>query len=295
VKWPLLMTLAGQFKPRRRRALALKKAMEMHRNGDFSGACKALRSATKEDAPWSAEMKADLHILWAQCQFYANRDVREALRLLAAAREMGCDEAYYQAIKGEILWDSGERDAAVKAFEMSVAENPTAWYLTHLAWALSRLEDERAEGVWREVVKDDPANCVAHAYLGHEASRRGRRDEAVSMLKKAEELARTARDVFEVAALYHDLEDYEAAIQKYNRAEKLDCPQKGMLYAAIASCYIALGDRKAARTYMLRAEQYDPEDNYVRETTQEYNKKWQRLSDPARRMTGADPRVRRSP
>ena len=158
MKWPLLTALVGQFKPRWRRARALEKAMEMHRNGDFSGACKALRSATKEDAPWSREMKADLYVFRAQCQFYANRDVREALRLLAAAREMGCDEAYYQAIKGEILWETGERSAAVKAFEMSAADNTTAWYLTHLAWALSRLEDERAEGAWREVLKADPTN-----------------------------------------------------------------------------------------------------------------------------------------
>ena len=101
------------------------------------------------------------------------------------------------------------------------------------------------------------------------------------MLRKAEQLAHTAHDVFEVAALYCDLEDFETAIQKYTRAEELGFPQKGMLYAAIASCHIALGDRNAARTYILRAEQYDPEDNYIRETEQEYNKKWPRISEPA--------------
>lgn len=217
----------------------------------------------------------DVYTLWADLELLANHDPRKAIELLDKAQEIGCSQmAYYYAKRAEALWETGERNMALQCYERSVAADPCAFYLSNLARALSFLNNERALSVWQQVLEEAPKNCLAHTYIGWEAAKSGDRDKALLMAKKAEELQSSIRDVCEIGRLYYELEEFQAAINKYLEAKKLGYYEEGVLYAAIADCYLSLGDASAAQKYAQWAMRIEPENDYVKDVWREYKERF---------------------
>jgi lipopolysaccharide biosynthesis regulator YciM len=109
---------------------------------------------------------------------------------------------------------------------------------------------------------------MAHAYLGHELLRSGARDTAVSLARAADQLAHTGVDFAHVAGLYHDLGEFQSAIERYGYAERQGCKNVAAIYAAVADCYFSLGDENAVREYLRRAEECGSTNGYVREVSE---------------------------
>jgi tetratricopeptide (TPR) repeat protein len=204
----------------------------------------------------------DVYILWAELELLANHDPRKAIELLDKAQEMGCTQmVYYYTRRADALWVTGERHMALQFYEKSVDEDPCAFCLSNLARALSYLNDTRAQTIWQQVLEEDPKNCFAYRYLGWEAAKSGDRNKALLLLKKAETLQSSVRDAFGIGRIYHELEEFQTAINKYLEAKKLGYGEEGVVNAAIADCYLSLGNESAARKYVQLAVQHDPEDD----------------------------------
>ena len=110
--------------------------------------------------------------------------------------------------------------------------------------------------------------------MGWKAAKSGDRNKALLMAKKAEEFQSSFSDIFEIGLLYHELEEFQTAINKYLEAKKLGCGDEGWLHAAISDGYLSLGDASAARKYVQLAMRSDPENDYVKEIWQEYQEKF---------------------
>lgn len=241
----------------------------MYEKDNFGEAYAVLRDVMENEPRWSKV--GDVYTLWADLELLANHDPRKAIELLDKAQEIGCSQmAYYYAKRAEALWETGERNMALQCYEKSVAADPCAFYLSNLARALSFLNDERALSVWQQVLEEAPKNCIAHTYIGWEAAKSGDRDKALFMAKKAEELQSSIRDVCEIGRLYYELEEFQTAINKYLEAKKLGYYEEGVLYAAIADCYLSLGDASAAQKYAQWAMRIEPENDYVKDVWREY-------------------------
>ena len=219
----------------------------------------------------------DVYIMWADLELLANHDPHKAIERLDKAQEIGCSQsqmAYYYLRRAEALWVTGERHMALQCFERSVDANPSAFYLSNLACALSSLNDKRAHIVWQQVLEEDPKNSLAYTYMGWEAAKSDDRNKALLMAKKAEKLQSSFSDVYEIGRLYHKLDEFQSAINKYLEAMKLRYEEEGLLNAAISDCYMSLGDAGASRKYVQLAVQRDPENDYVKEVLHEYKEKF---------------------
>ncbi|UCG58119.1 MAG: tetratricopeptide repeat protein [Phycisphaerales bacterium] len=228
---------------------------------DASAARKYVESALRFDPK-----SGDAHLIWAQLEMQVSGDLSRARESLDAALEAGSvEEGDYYALHGYIEWESGACERAIEDYAKSVEADPTVSNLTMLASALSRTDDKRALRVWQRVLEKDPNSCTGQVGVAGEAAKLGDRDKALLMAKKAERLNPSADDVFLIALVYHRVEEFRTAIDKYLEADKLAFKDKGMLYAAVADCYRSLGDASATRKYIEWAVRRSPEDDYVKE------------------------------
>ena len=239
----------------------------LQEKGDYKRAYDVLCNAIESGSRLSKF--ADIYILLAELELLVNQDPHKALEALNKAQEMGCTQiAYYYLRRAEALWGIGEIQTALQCFEKSVEAEPCAFYRSNLARALSSLGDARARSVWQEVLEEEPENCLAHSHLASEAAKSGDRDKAIVMANKADKLASSEGDIFDVASLYHELGEFQTAIKKYLEAIKLIkfSPKRGWLYADIADCYLSMGQTGLARKYLKRALKYCPDEEYVKES-----------------------------
>lgn len=233
--------------------------------GAFDEAYTTFREIIDNEPEWSKN--GDVYILWADLELLANYNARKALELLDKAQETGYSlTGLYYARRAQALWITGERQVALQCYERSVSADSD--YLREYARALSCMNDKSAMGVWQQVLDRDPKSVLAHAYIGWEAAKSGNPDKALLMSKRAEELASSATDFYELGLLYHDSEEFRAAINKYLEAKKFGYKDEGGLYASIADCYLSLGDKSQARKYAELAISSEPENYYVKEVWQ---------------------------
>lgn len=241
----------------------------MYGKGQVRAAHAALSEMMQTDSRWSKD--GDVYTLWAELELLANRDPRKALELLRKADEVGFSEkGYYYVVYAEALWDSGEHKTAIEYFERSVAADGGELHLTSFAQALSCARDERALDVWQEILQKDPRNCLAHIYVGFEAAISGDREKALFMAKCAGELQPSAEEAFDLARLYQDVREFKTAIDIYLKAEKLGYEELGPLHAAVADCYLSLGDVISGQKYAELGLRCSPENNYAKEVWGKY-------------------------
>lgn len=257
-----------------RQMLSYHRVLAMYGRGDFAGAYAAICRGIENHPECSKGPY--LYVLWADLELRLNGDISKARYLLDEALRVGpSDWAFYYKTRAWLMWESGERERSIQDLEKSVEADPQVANLTEFASTLSNVDDKRAMSIWERILEKDPDNCLAHAYVGHEALKSGDRGKALLMAKKAEELHSSAQDIFLIGRLYHELEEFKTAVQRYSEADKLGYEDNGSLYAHIAACYCSLGDMRAARKYIKRAVRCSPEDDYVKEVQRECE---QRLS-----------------
>ena len=94
------------------------------------------------------------------------------------------------------------------------------------------------------------------------------------MAKRAEELQQSVDDLVDIGWFYHELEQFQYAINKYLEAEKLGYQEQWFLYAAIADSYLSLGEVGLSRKYLEQAVRCDPENEYVKEVRRKYEERF---------------------
>jgi tetratricopeptide (TPR) repeat protein len=142
------------------------------------------------------------------------------------------------------------------------------------AQALSEIQDSRALNIWQQVLEKEPDNCLAHIYIGLEAEKSGDRGKAMLMAKRAEKLKPSVEDIFTIGILYHNLDEFQAAINTYLVANNLGFKDKTLVYSSIAACYLSMEDKKLARKYAEWALKSDPENEYAKEIWHEYKERF---------------------
>jgi tetratricopeptide (TPR) repeat protein len=203
-----------------------------------------------------------------------NEDLSEAQAHLDEAWSCGFPESvglsYYYTLQGDLKHRKGQEEQAIDLYEESLDVEHSSYTLIMLAQALSLNGDERAEDAWREVLREDPTNSTAYAFLAQHAMGSGDRQGTIAMAKKAEECHLEPRDVFNLATIYHEVEEFSNAITLYDRADSLGWPAKGEIHAAAGECSMQLGSVDEGRSRMKQAMRHDPENDYVRAICQKY-------------------------
>ena len=273
IKFPL-RRIINLFRPQMRQMRTFRDVLAKYDKGDFKGAYTSLCSVLKIQSQWSKD--GDVYTLWAELELRVNNNPDKAQELLARAHEIGCSEmGYYYNVYGTVMLRKNDCERAICYFEQSVDIDPSVPNLIMLAQAVSMVDDKRALSIWEQVLEKDSENCFAHVNIGWQAARSGDRNKARTLAKKAETLRSTAEDAAEIGRLYHELEEFQSAIDAYLEADKLGYEQKALIYAAIADCYSSLDQKSTARKYVQRAMRQDPDNDYVKDVWREYQEKFE--------------------
>ncbi|MHC4117370.1 MAG: tetratricopeptide repeat protein [Planctomycetota bacterium] len=207
-----------------------------------------------------------LYVLCADLELRVNEDSSKALGLLKKAQQLGgLDLAHFYATRGLARWNAGDEQEAIEDLENSIALNPDAEVMSCLGRLLTSAYDKRAAGIWNQILEREPDNCSAHTFAGMEAARSGDRDLALRMAARAKKLTASADESFELARLYEHLEMGEEAISAYLEANRLGFPDKGELYARIATSYAATGDMDHAAKSVKKVVKVGLHDDYVKD------------------------------
>ena len=218
------------------------------------------------DSQSKSTLLGNLYVLLAELELRVSEDPCKALRHLEKAQQIGClDLARYYEIRGNVMCKLGKHDKGIQDIYNSIAIKHSVDKLVNLGRWLSFLRDERADGVWEQVLDEDPNNCAAYIYIGLKAARTGNRDKAILMVKKARELKPSAENVFEIGTLYHELNLFDDALKAYFKAYKLRYESRYPLYTAIACSYFSLGDYKSAIKYASKALDLNYNDDYAKD------------------------------
>lgn len=241
----------------------------LYDKGAYREAYAVLRDIIETQPCWSKV--GDMYVWCADLELLVNDDVYKARQLLDKAGELGCHfMANYYSSFGYVLWRTGEPEKGIEYLEKSVSLDPRGTNLTTLGKVLSSADDKRAISIWHRVLEQDPNNCSAHIYLGRESAKSGDRGKALLMIKRAERLNPTIRDLVEIGGSYKELGQFQNALDAYLEANRLGYEPKGPLYASVAVCYFSLGEESLARKYAQWAMRSNPENDYVKEVWQKF-------------------------
>jgi tetratricopeptide (TPR) repeat protein len=205
-------------------------------------------------------------------RLYANLGhFEKALNVYTESEKLGYDrkDLLYASIAGcySRLEDWGEAIRyACRALDLNFNDD---YAKVVLLWSV---EKEGTVSILDSLVKKYSDSCLAFILLSEKAVREKNSSKALEMIAKAEQLDPSPFEMHNIGSMYHNLEYYEKALDKYLEVEKLGCDKdkKGWLNAAIADCYITLDDASVAKKYIELAIQCDPNDDYVKEVWHEY-------------------------
>jgi tetratricopeptide (TPR) repeat protein len=236
----------------------------LHEKKAYREAYAVLREIMESQPRWSNV--GDLYVWCADLELTVNDDVNKAGKLLDKAHELGCAHmAPYYRVRGYALWRSGDHDTGIQCLEKSVELDPNVTNLATFGEMLSSDHDKRTIWIWQRVLMQDPNNCSAHIYLGIEAVKSGDRDKALDMVKRAESLSPTLRDLLDIGRLYYEMEQFQDALNVLLEADRGGYEPKGFLYSAIAACYCSMGDYGVAIEYSSSAIDLNFDDDYAKD------------------------------
>jgi len=208
----------------------------------------------------------DMYVRCAELELILHDDVARAGELLNEAQELGCSEmARYYNVQGYVLFRTGEIDRGIQFLKKSIELDSSITSLETLAEVLASNHDDRTIEVCQRILRQDHENCSAHVCLGMQAIKSGNIDEALLIAKQAQNLATTARGFFSIGRLYRELGEYQKAVDAYSEAARRKYEPKGPLYAAMSSCYYAMGDFTAASKFSARAIDLNYSDDYTKD------------------------------
>lgn len=139
-----------------------------------------------------------------------------------------------------------------------------------LLWSV----EKRGGSILDSIVKKYPNTCLAFLLYAKKAVRENNVSKALEMISKAEQLDPSMAEIRNIGSMYHNLGYHEKALDKYLEAKRLGYDDEGVLNAAIADCYLSLGDAIEAKKYAKWAMQRDPDDDYVKEVWHEYKERF---------------------
>jgi tetratricopeptide (TPR) repeat protein len=210
--------------------------------------------------------KGDTYVQYAELELLSNDDVQKAQDFLDKAIKLGCtDMSSYYRILGYILWRHDDNDKAIQYLQKSVTLNSKIENLLTYGRFLSHTRNKQATEIWQKVLKLDPKNCLAHIYLGIEASLSGDNDNALSMAKNAEKLVEKINDLFQLGDLYYQLGLFQKALSIYLNCDKMNYPHKSSIYSAIASCYYWLDNYDNSIKYADKVLRIERDNEYAKD------------------------------
>jgi tetratricopeptide (TPR) repeat protein len=94
----------------------------------------------------------------------AKEDIKDFLEQLQQIKKMGSfDKAFYYRTHSYLMWMSGKHEEAIHDMEKSVAEDPRVPNLITFGEILSFVGDERAAGIWQQVLAKVKWKDLAYA------------------------------------------------------------------------------------------------------------------------------------
>ncbi|MHC4517475.1 MAG: tetratricopeptide repeat protein, partial [Planctomycetota bacterium] len=228
----------------------------LRKKGAFREAYDVLLGILSTSPRWSRV--GDLYVWCAELEMTLNNDLKRAQQLLEKARRLGCRymDAYYRR-HGILLCRLGRRRKGIEELERAVELSPSICSLMALAMELTEEEDGRALAVCHRVLDQDPESCWALTYMARLAARAGDRGKALLMIRRAERLSPSEYDIYDIAALWYELGEFQQAIHAYLEADRRGKQPKGPLYAAVAACYFEMGDNATGQKYLRWATRHD--------------------------------------
>jgi tetratricopeptide (TPR) repeat protein len=235
----------------------------LRERGALREAYAELRTIMKKHSRWSKQ--GDLYVWCAEFELLVYHNVDKAQELLDEAATLGCVHmAPYHGIQGTVLCEKGDRLAGIEEYCKCVALDPSDFNMATLLSELSAVDGAPCVRVCEGILRQNPTHCIAHVYLAREAQKKGNAGKALLLAKRAERMAHSAIDFYEIGRLYHELEEFRSAADAFLQAERLGFETKGVIYATLADCHFAMEEDDIARNYLAWALRHDPQNEYVK-------------------------------
>ncbi len=216
----------------------------------FGGPASPMPSPSAVPRPGSADAEAGRRLL-------AQGKAAEAIPLLEKAAAENPGNAEYQHLLGRALWNTGNREAAVRSYAEAASLEPA--YRLGYAQALEtvgRLDDASAE--FEAVVAAQPGSAIAQEGLGRLYYRRGEFAKALPLL---EGLAGQTRDPVVLQQLAYAAEktgDRERAIATYRDVLAVE-PRANVARGLLAESLMSAGRKDDAIGVLQEGLQRAPE------------------------------------
>ena len=169
-----------------------------------------------------------------------------------------------------LITESGDPFQAIENLKKMDKLLPGKYY-TRFFLGMSHLsidEPLKALEYFEESIKTGPLEQdipSIYSYMGVSLKELGRYNDAVDVLKKAEEYDRERTDIYNLLGFcYFKLKKHEKAIESFQKVLRLN-PGSAIDYANIASNYREMGERESAVQYYRLALQLDPAIDFARE------------------------------
>jgi len=169
-----------------------------------------------------------------------------------------------------LITESGDPFQAIENLKKMDKLLPGKYY-TRFFLGMSHLsidEPLKALEYFEESIKTGPLEQdipSIYSYMGVSLKELGRYNDAVDVLKKAEEYDRERTDIYNLLGFcYFKLKKHEKAIESFQKVLRLN-PGSAIDYANIASNYREMGERESAVQYYRLALQLDPSIVFARE------------------------------
>jgi tetratricopeptide (TPR) repeat protein len=235
----------------------------LRKRGAFREAYSELQAIMEKRPRWSKQ--GDLYVWCAEFELLLNGDMGKAQEYLDTALKLGCVHlSAYHSIRGAVLCQIGDRREGIAELRRSIALDPSDWNVATLMIASEEGDWPECVQTCQEILRQDPHHCMAHVCLAWDANHKGDRDKAMLLAKDAGRFAHSALELHKVACLYHALGELQSAIEAYLEADRLGYEEKGVTYAAVATCYFQRKDYPTGNKYLAIAIEHSPEDEYVR-------------------------------
>jgi len=192
-----------------------------------------------------------------------NNNLEKAKVFLEKARERGLSESRYHRRLGDIFWTEGQKEKAVKEFEMAVNLDSSIDNLEALANGLMHTDYERAYPIWQNIIEKEPNNFQAYSSIIWIAGKRGDQKTAFEMVKRGLSMnPNDAEFLFYAGSTYHGFGRYREAINYYLEARDKGYPEELDFHKGIAICYYELHNYEKAFEHAHKAFELSSEDEY---------------------------------
>jgi len=190
-------------------------------------------------------------------------NLEQAKVFLEKAKERGLPKSRYHRCLGDIFWREGQKEKAVKEFEMAVNLDSSIDNLEALANGLMHTDYERAYPIWQNIIEKEPNNFQAYSSIIWIAGKRGDQKSAFEMVKKGLSMNPNEPEfLFYAGRTYQGFGRYREAINYYLKAKENGYLDEVAFHKGIAICYFELHSYEKAFEYAHKAFELSSEDAY---------------------------------